>query len=169
MKPDWDKLMDAFAGSATQLVGDVDCTADGKALCDANGVKGYPTIKWGDPSDLQDYNGGRTYDDFETFANENLKPVCSPNNIDLCDDDKKAEIAKLQAMPDADLDAAIAAEEKKEEEAEAEFKAAVSELQEKYESLNKEKDEKVAAVKASGLGLMKAVKGSKPAAANDEL
>merc|ERR1711957_586446 len=161
MKPDWDKLMDAFAGSATQLVGDVDCTADGKALCDANGVKGYPTIKWGDPSDLQDYNGGRTYDDFETFANENLKPVCSPNNIDLYDDDKKAEIAKLQAMPDADLDAAIAAEEKKEEEAEAEFKAAVSELQ--------EKDETVAAVKASGLGLMKAVKGSKPAAANDEL
>jgi len=169
MKPDWDKLMDAFAGSATQLVGDVDCTADGKALCDANGVKGYPTIKWGDPSDLQDYNGGRTYDDFETFANENLKPVCSPNNIDLCDDDKKAEIAKIQAMPAADLDAAIAAEEKKMELAEADFKVAVSELQEKYESLNKEKDAKVEAVKASGLGLMKAVKGSKPAAANDEL
>jgi len=169
MKPDWDKLMDAFAGSATQLVGDVDCTADGKALCDANGVKGYPTIKWGDPSDLQDYNGGRTYDDFETFANENLKPVCSPNNIDLCDDDKKAEIAKIQAMSAADLDAAIAAEEKKEEEAEAEFKAEVEKLQARYTALSEEKDEKVAAVKASGLGLMKAVKGSKPAAGNDEL
>jgi len=169
MKPDWDKLMDKFAGSATQMVGDVDCTAEGKPLCDSNGVKGFPTIKWGDPSDLQTYEGGRSYDDLETFATENLKPVCSPKNIDLCDDDKKAEIAKLQAMPDADLDAAIAAEEKKEEEAEAEFKAEVSKLQEKYESLNKEKDEKVAAVKASGLGLMKAVKGSKPAAANDEL
>ena len=44
-----------FEGSATQLVADVDCTAGGKDLCDANGVRGYPTIKWGDPSDLQDY------------------------------------------------------------------------------------------------------------------
>ena len=62
MKPDWDKLMDAFAGSETQLVGDVDCTAAGKPLCDSVGVRGYPTIKWGDPADLQDYNGGRDYD-----------------------------------------------------------------------------------------------------------
>jgi len=169
MKPDWDKLMDKFAGSATQMVGDVDCTAEGKPLCDSNGVKGFPTIKWGDPSDLQAYEGGRSYDDLETFATENLKPVCSPKNIDLCDDDKKAEIAKLQAMPDADLDAAIAAEEKKEEEAEAEFKAEVEKLQARYTALSEEKDEKVAAVKASGLGLMKAVKGSKPAAGNDEL
>ena len=46
MKPDWDKLMDAFADSTTALVADVDCTADGKPLCDANGVRGYPTIKW---------------------------------------------------------------------------------------------------------------------------
>ena len=55
MKPDWDKLMEEFADSATQLVADVDCTAEGKPLCDAHGVKGFPTIKWGDPSDLQDY------------------------------------------------------------------------------------------------------------------
>ena len=41
MKPDWDKLMEAFAGSETQLVGDADCTADGKDLCNAQGVKGY--------------------------------------------------------------------------------------------------------------------------------
>merc|ERR1712194_692866 len=52
----------------------------------------------GDPADLQDYEGGRSYSDLETFAKENLKPVCSPKNIDLCDDDKKAEIAKIQAI-----------------------------------------------------------------------
>jgi len=169
MKPDWDKLMEAFAGSATQLVGDVDCTAEGKPLCDANGVKGYPTLKWGDPTDLQDYEGGRSYDDLEKFANENLKPVCSPNNIDLCDDDKKAEIAKIQAMSVADLDAAIDAEEKKVEDAEAEFKTEVQKLQDRYTALSEEKDAAVAAVKASGLGLMKAVKSSAPAAGNDEL
>ena len=92
MKPDWDKLAEKFAGSATQLVADVDCTTEGKPLCDANGVRGYPTIKWGDPADLQDYQGGRDYVALEKFATENLKPVCSPKNIDLCDDDKKADI-----------------------------------------------------------------------------
>ena len=168
MKPDWDKLMEAFAGSSTQLVADVDCTADGKPLCDQAGVRGYPTIKWGDPSDLQDYQGGRDYEALKKFADENLKPMCSPKNLDLCDDDKKAEIKKYQGMSAADLDAAIAAEEKKLEDAEAEFKAEVQKLQEKYSALSTEKDEKIAAVKASGLGLMKAVKNSKPAG-NDEL
>jgi hypothetical protein len=169
MKPDWDKLMEAFAGSATQLVADVDCTAAGKPLCDSAGVRGYPTIKYGDPADLQDYQGGRDYDSLEKFAKENLVPMCSPKNLDLCDDDKKAEIQKFQAMSDGDLDKAIADEEKKLEDAEEEFKAEVQKLQDRYTQLNTEKDEKIAAVKAAGLGLMKAVKASKPKGGSDEL
>jgi hypothetical protein len=167
MKPDWDKLMEAFKGSATQLVADVDCTAAGKPLCDQVGVRGYPTIKYGDPADLQDYQGGRDFDSLNKFAQE-LKPMCSPNNIDLCDDAKKAEIAKFQAMDSAELDKLIAAEEVKLEEAESEFKAEVQKLQDRYTALSTEKDEKIAAVKAAGLGLMKAVKASKPSG-NDEL
>eukprot|EP00804_Cyclotella_cryptica_P026089 CCRYP_013950-RB/>CCRYP_013950-RB protein AED:0.22 eAED:0.22 QI:165/0.5/0.66/1/0.5/0.66/3/0/208 len=161
MKPDWDKLMEAYAGSATQLVAEVDCTAAGKPLCDQVGVRGYPTIKY-------DYQGGRDYESFDKFAKENLKPMCSPKNLDLCDDAKKAEITKFQSMSDADLDKAIAEEEKKLEDAEAEFKAEVQKLQDKYTALSTEKDEKIAAVKAAGLGLMKAVKASKPSG-NDEL
>lgn len=169
MKPDWDKLAEAFEGSATQLVADVDCTAGGKDLCDANGVRGYPTLKYGDPTDLQDYQGGRTFDDLKKFAEENLKPMCSVKNIDLCDDAKKADIKKYQDMKAEDLDAAIAAEEKKLEDAEAEFKAEVQKLQDKYTSLSSEKDEKIAAVKASGLGLMKSVKANAAKAGSDEL
>jgi len=168
MKPDWDKLMDAFAGSTTQLIADVDCTTEGKPLCDQAGVKGYPSIKWGDPADLQDYQGGRTYDDLKKFADENLKPMCSPANLDLCDDDKKAEIVKFQAMSAADLDAAIATEEKKLDDAENEFKTEVQKLQDRYSALSTEKDEKIEAVKSAGLGLMKAVKTSAPAG-SDEL
>jgi cytochrome c556 len=167
MKPDWDKLMDEFKGSATQLVADVDCTADGKPLCDEVGVRGYPTIKYGDPADLQDYQGGRDYDSLSKFAKD-LKPMCSPKNIDLCDDAKKAEISKFQAMSDDELDKLIKAEEVKLEAAEEEFKAEVQKLQDKYTQLNTEKDEKIAAVKAAGLGLMKAVKASKPSG-KDEL
>ena len=161
-------LLADFAGSATQLIADVDCTADGKSLCDAQGVRGYPSIKWGDPADLQDYQGGRTYDDLKKFADENLKPMCSPKNLDLCDDDKKADITKFLAMAAADLEAAIAGEEKKLEDAEKEFKDEVQKLQDRYSALSTEKDEKIAAVKNSGLGLMKAVKNSKPAG-SDEL
>eukprot|EP00561_Arcocellulus_cornucervis_P011958 CAMPEP_0185800610 /NCGR_PEP_ID=MMETSP1322-20130828/971_1 /TAXON_ID=265543 /ORGANISM="Minutocellus polymorphus, Strain RCC2270" /LENGTH=218 /DNA_ID=CAMNT_0028496261 /DNA_START=35 /DNA_END=691 /DNA_ORIENTATION=+ len=169
MKPDWDKLMEEFSGSATQLIGDVDCTADGKPLCDANGVRGYPTIKYGDPSDLQDYQGGRDLDALRKFAEENLKPVCSPANIDLCDDDKKKEIEGFMALSAADLDAKIAEEEKKLEEAEEFFKDEVQKLQDTYQKLSTEKDEKLAAVKAAGLGLMKSVKGAKAKETKDEL
>uniref|UniRef100_A0A7S2A8X7 Thioredoxin domain-containing protein n=1 Tax=Trieres chinensis TaxID=1514140 RepID=A0A7S2A8X7_TRICV len=168
MKPDWDKLMEEFSGDATKLIADVDCTTDGKPICDANGVRGFPTLKYGDPNSLEDYSGGRDYDSLKKFAEE-LKPTCSPANIDLCDDDKKAEIEKLTAMPDADLDAAIAGEEAKEAAAEAKFKDEVQKLQNKYQELMEEKDAAVAAVKEAGLGLMKAVKATKAKAAKDEL
>mmetsp|Transcript_31755 Transcript_31755/g.66570 ORF Transcript_31755/g.66570 Transcript_31755/m.66570 type:complete len:219 (+) Transcript_31755:243-899(+) len=169
LKPDWDKLMDEFAGSASQLVADVDCTAGGKPLCDANGVKGYPTLKWGDPSDLQDYQGGRSLDDLKKFATENLKPLCSVKNIDLCDADKKAEIEKYQSMDTAALLAAVVAEEKKLEAAEEFFKSEVQKLQETYTKLSEDKEKTIADVKASGLGLMKSVMKSASASGNDEL
>ena len=113
MKPDWDKLMDAYAGSTTALIADVDCTAGGKELCEQNGVRGYPTIKYGDPADLQDYQGGRDFDALKKFADENLKPMCSPANIDLCDDEKKAEIEIFMKMDMAELEAKIETEETK--------------------------------------------------------
>jgi hypothetical protein len=160
MKPDWDKLMDAFAGSETQLIADVDCTAEGKDLCDANGVRGYPTIKWGDPSALEDYKGGRDYKSLEKFAKENLKPVCSPKNIDLCDDDKKAEIEKFKAMPASELDDLIAAKEKELVDTEANFKDEVQKLQDTYQKLMSDKEAKLQEIKDSGLGLMKAVKAT---------
>jgi hypothetical protein len=149
--------MEASAGSATQLVADVDCTSGGKPLCDANGVKGFPTLKYGDPSDLQDYQGGRSLTDLQKFVEENLKPMCSVANIDLCDDAKKAEIEKFLAMPTADLEAAVAAEEKKIADAEEHFKTEVNKLQEQYTAMSEEKEKTVAEVKASGLGLMKSV------------
>merc|ERR1719456_814081 len=117
MKPDWDKLSAEYADSKTAGVYDVDCTADGKPLCEEHGVRGYPTIKWGDPSALEDYSGGRSLKDFQEFAKENLKPMCSPSNLDLCDDEKKKEISDLQALSDDEL-------EKKIKEKKAEIEAA---------------------------------------------
>merc|ERR1712174_54354 len=73
-------------------------TADGKELCDQNGVKGYPTIKYGDPADLQDYNGGRDFDSLKKFAEENLGPQCGPTNLDLCDEKKRKKLEGYMAM-----------------------------------------------------------------------
>jgi hypothetical protein len=169
MKPAWDELMGDYAGSKTALVGDVDCTAEGKPLCDANGVKGFPTIKWGEPAALQDYEGGRSLEDLKKFAAENLKPMCSPANIDLCDDEKKAEIEKFQAMSGDDLKAAITEKEQEQEQAEADFKKSVEKLQKKYEKLQRKKDKKLKAIKDSGLGMMKAVAGAAAAGDKEEL
>jgi len=167
MKPDWDKLMKEDFG-ATALVADVDCTAAGKPLCEKVGVKGYPTLKYGDPNSLEDYKGGRTFADLKKFASENLKPMCSPSNLDLCDDDKKAEITKLMEMSDEDLDAAIAEKEKLLSEAEETFKSEVEKLQNKYQELMAAKEKTEADVKDSGLGLMKSVKAAKASGAKDE-
>ena len=61
---------------------DVDCTAAGKPLCDSNGVKGFPTIKYGDPADLQDYKGGRDLKSLKAHAEEKLVPMCSPAKLE---------------------------------------------------------------------------------------
>jgi len=160
MKPAWDKLMGEFEGHKSALVADVDCTSDGKPLCDSNGVRGFPTIKYGDPNNLEDYKGGRDYDALKKFADENLKPVCSPANLDLCSAEQKTMIEKYQAMSKDELAEAIKGKEKEQEDAESTFKSEVEKLQKKYEELTKEKEAALAAIKASGLGYMKAVKAS---------
>merc|ERR1711865_1103651 len=135
-------LSEAYEGHASALVGDVDCTADeSKALCETHGVQGFPTIKWGDPAALQDYEGGRDFEDLETFAGENLKPLCGPKNLDLCDAEKKAEIEVFMKMSMEDLDAQIEKKEAESKEAEETFDAEVKKLQEKYEELEKAKTE----------------------------
>lgn len=167
MKPDWDKLMKEFADNDKILVGDVDCTAAGKPLCDSNGVKGFPTIKHGDPAALDDYQGGRDLSALSKFAGD-LKPLCSPSNMDLCDDEQKAEIEKVQAMSEEEIDAAIAAADKKAADAEELFKTELDKLQSAYKQLQEDKEATLAEVKASGVGLQKSVKASKSKATGKE-
>lgn len=156
MKPDWDKLVSEYKDSTTIGVYDVDCTAGGKSLCDSVGVRGYPTIKHGAPDDLQDYSGGRSYDDLKKFA-EGLGPQCGPANIDLCDSAMKAKIEVYQRFqPDTrekmieDKEAAIAKLQKN-------FKEVTEGLQKEYKEASAAKEKQMEAIKAGGLGLLKAV------------
>merc|ERR1712137_1107588 len=104
MKPAWDRLMDDFKGSPTSLIADVDCTESGKDLCEKHNVQGFPTIKYGDPDDLKDYEGGRDYDGLKQFAASSLGPQCGPGeNIGLCSDKVKAKIEKYLKMSVSEL------------------------------------------------------------------
>jgi len=156
MKPDWDKLMAAFKDHASTLIADVDCTAGGKSLCEQVGVRGYPTIKQGDPSDLQDYKGGRDFAALKTFA-DGLGPQCSPANLDMCDAAKKKQIEEFTALGKEKRDEMIKAKEAEVTKLEADFKAFVDGLQKQYTDANEKKDKDIEAVKTSGLGLLKSV------------
>jgi len=170
MKPAWDQLMDAFADSKTALVADVDCTGAGQDLCEEYEIQGFPTLKYGDPFMLEDYEGGRDYESLKKFADENLGPVCSPVNIGLCDAATKAEIEKYQAMSEADLAALVEEKSKAIEALEEVFDKEVEKLQAAYEKLEEDKDAGVKAIRQSGLGFMKAVMATnKKKAASDEL
>merc|ERR1712190_25550 len=156
MKPDWDKLMAEFKDSSTILIGDVDCTAGGKAKCDQAGVRGYPSIKYGDPDDLQDYKGGRSFKDLKKFT-EGLGPQCGPANLDLCDADKKKKIEEFTKLGADAREKMIKEKEAEAEKAEKDFKEFVEGLQKQYQEASDKKDKDVEAIKAGGLGLLKSV------------
>jgi len=163
--------MKEFESSSTALVADVDCTAEGKELCTKVGVKGYPTLKYGDPNNLEDYKGGRDFDDLLTFAKENLGPTCGPSNLDLCDDEQKEKIETIQAKGIEKLEAEIKELDDSIQAAEKHFEDEVKKLQETYEQLNKDKETAVNAAKEQDLGLMKTVRAHLQATASthDEL
>lgn len=97
MKPDWDKLGAEFADDASVLIGDADCTASGKELCNDNGVKGYPTIKYFDAEGAHDYSGGRDFDTLKKFVEDNLQAKCFVDDQEGCSEKEKKYIAKMEA------------------------------------------------------------------------
>jgi len=117
---------------------------------------------------LEDYKGGRDWSALDTFASS-LKPVCSPSNIDLCSADDRAQIEKLQAMSEAELTAAITEADGKASAAESFFTKEVEKLQASYKKLSEDKEKILADVKASGVGMLKAVKAAMQKAVKAEL
>jgi len=101
MAPDWDKLGEEYAGSKSVVIGDVDCTTDeGKPVCEAHSVRGYPTIKYFNSEtgeDGGDYSGGRDYDDLNKFVKENLAAKCLLEDTSPCSEKELGYIEKMKA------------------------------------------------------------------------
>jgi hypothetical protein len=90
-------LADEWAASDVGLVAEVDCTDEAtQELC--ADIEGFPTLKYGDPSALDEYPGEREYEDLVAFAKDNLRPMCGLKSLSLCDDATKKEIEKYQSM-----------------------------------------------------------------------
>merc|ERR1712100_393898 len=157
-----DKLMAEYKDSTTVLIADVDCTAGGKDLCNEVGVRGYPTIKSGDPSDLQDYKGGRSFDDLKKHA-ETLGPTCGPAHLDLCDEDKKKAIAEYVALGAEKREAMIKEKDGEIAKLESDFKAFVDGLQRQYTHTKRRKrktSSRVKSVRRSARGVAPMVTGA---------
>jgi len=156
MKPAWDKLIEEFKDSKTALVADVDCTVDGgKSLCEKIGVQGFPSIKHGDPNNLEDYKGARDFDTLKKFADENLGPNCGPAHLDLCNAEKKAVVESFMKLSESELEAAIKQKTDALEKVESDFKSFMEVLQKQYTDGNEKKDKDVEAIQNSGLRFMK--------------
>jgi len=171
MKPDWDSLGAEYKDSKTVVIGDVDCTAGGKSLCEKFGVRGYPSSNYFNPPDEtgEDYKGGRSLADLKKFAESELGPGCSVDTLENCSDAQKAELETYIAMPAADRDAQLAALKTELADAEKKHEALLKELQATYKG-SMEGLEKLKEASSPKIKLLKAATPSaKPAETKDEM
>jgi hypothetical protein len=160
MKPDWDALGDIYEDSKTVVIGDVDCTADGKPLCEKFGVRGYPTIKYFNPPDEdgEDYKGGRTLEELKKFAANELGPGCAVDTMENCSPEQKKELETYIAMPAEERTSMLEGLKKELTEAEASHEALLKELQSSY----KESMEKLEQLKEASAPKIKMLKAATP-------
>lgn len=163
LAPEWDKLAADWVDSPMGLVAEVDCTSpDGKKLCTAHRITGFPTIRYGDPKDLLQYNGGRTYRDLAAFCKANLKPPCSPLSLDSCTDEAvKQEWQAILFKSDEDIQALIAEERKKLKDANKEYKLRSKEMENQYNKILAEKETKIKEINESVLDIARSIKAFK--------
>lgn len=161
MKPAWDTLMSEYEDSSTVLIADVDCIGSGKELCNKVGVQGFPTVKYGDPSNLEDYKGGRDVDSLKKFASE-LKPSCNVDTLENCSDEQKSSIETLKSQSVEDLKATVEEEADERKSAETLFETSVKKLQAEYQGLVSQKETSLQEIKDKyNIGLVNSVLNAK--------
>jgi len=161
MAPDWIKLSTVMRSHNDNiLIAEVDCTTDETTnICETQGVEGFPTLKYGDASYMEDYEGERTYDALLAFAqSDQLKLGCSPTNTAACSDAEKGKIEYLNAMSVEELETLVGEIDKVLEEEEEAFEKQTDTLEEEYTGFVSDTDGAKRALKEkSDYNLLKAV------------
>eukprot|EP00659_Diplonema_papillatum_P012048 gene12048-18611_t len=105
MAPAWSDLGTEYAGSNV-IIGDVDATIHSE-LGSKYGVSGYPTLKYFTQetgTEPQDYNGGRSLDDLDTFVKDKLLVKCSVETTEGCTDKEKEYINRMKTKDYEEVD-----------------------------------------------------------------
>lgn len=83
LAPAWRELTGEFFGHKTVLVAEVNCSSKrSKWLCDTNEIMKYPTLLYGDVSDLKQYRASRLSEELSDFVRHHLVPLDPPPKID---------------------------------------------------------------------------------------
>lgn len=106
MRPDWEKLADAFPETHKDVViADVDCTVE-KKLCSKYNIEGFPTLKYFMPNyeDPDDYSGNdRSLKGLTEWVEEKLKLFkCSMDNLEFCTEAQESFVKKLSKMSESE-------------------------------------------------------------------
>lgn len=126
--------MQKFEGDSTAVIGEVNCEGTGARMCKRLDIPHYPYLAWGDPLGFGlalekcGDSMGKDVASLEAFAKEKLKPICSPSNLDNCDDETKTQLEKFMSMKDTDLTSAF-------QRAEKEVKSATKDIDDKIEKI----------------------------------
>ena len=171
MKPDWDSLGSDYADSKTVVIGDVDCTAAGKPLCDKYGVRGYPTIKYFNPPDEdgEDYKGGRDLAALKKFVETELGPGCSADTKENCSAEQLKDLEKYMSMDATERETQLTSLKDALKKAEDEHNDLLKNLQEQFktsqDALEKLKEDSAPTIKM----LKAATPTAKAAGGKDEV
>lgn len=155
LAPTWEQLELHYTDSRV-LVASVDCTTGGKAICDANGVRGFPTLKFGDPNALEDYQGGRDFESLNKFARD-IEAQCSAFNPDKCDDLEAGQLDHFMSKDLDELRDILLEKETLLKKVEGALQDEVKKLQEAYEELKSSTEDAIQKIKSQGYGLLKSV------------
>jgi hypothetical protein len=171
MKPDWDSLSSDYADSKKVVIGDVDCTAAGKPLCDKYGVRGYPTIKYFNPPDEEgeDYKGGRDLPALKKFVDTELGPGCSADTPENCSADQMKELQTYIDMDPTERESKLGTMKDALKKAEDEHNDLLKSLQEQFKT-SQDALEKLKETSAPTIKMLKAATPSaKAAGGKDEV
>eukprot|EP00928_Gymnodinium_smaydae_P024158 TRINITY_DN19640_c0_g6_i1.p1 TRINITY_DN19640_c0_g6~~TRINITY_DN19640_c0_g6_i1.p1 ORF type:complete len:360 (+),score=105.89 TRINITY_DN19640_c0_g6_i1:88-1080(+) len=156
LQPTWAKLTREFENSSSVFVTHVDCVAE-RRLCEKLQIRGLPTIRYGDPNDLQEYKGGRSLHDLVRFAAA-IKPKCGPLNPDLCDEAQRSQLEIFGALGEEALESKLEAARQDAERIEAFYRDRLEELKRQTEEAQKMRQEALLAQKEKeGVHLARAV------------
>lgn len=153
----WNELAEYYqkTGKTDVLIASVDCTdsPNGKSLCMRFKLAGLPTLLYGPTSYdgvyLEEYGGGKSFDELKSFAMKELVPKCLPGSLDACSAEERAQMETYMSMSYDELIVHIETSEKRLKDTRETFKTKKDELQKYHDKMLIEKEMNVTKSKAT--------------------